>query len=239
MDIFVYSDESGVFDKVHNQYFVFGGLMFLSKTDKDNMNRKYIAAEKAIRASNRFKKSDELKASLISNKEKGKLYRSINNVEKFGIVVQQKLLNDKTFANKKTKQRYLDWVYKYAVKQKFNDLISQQKIIPKEVKRIHFFIDEHTTATNGKYELKESLEQEFKNGNMNFEYQTFHPPLFENLVAVDLHFCNSNVNTLIRASDIVANKLYYHIYSNSMENLNTRNFHVVYHPSKIPEQIRL
>ena len=44
MNIFIYSDESGVFDKVHNKYFVFGGIMFLSKDERDNFNRKYINA---------------------------------------------------------------------------------------------------------------------------------------------------------------------------------------------------
>ena len=29
MNIYIYSDESGVFDKEHNDYFVFGGLIFL------------------------------------------------------------------------------------------------------------------------------------------------------------------------------------------------------------------
>ena len=35
MDIYVYSDESGVFDSAHNSWFVFGGVMFLSKDAKD------------------------------------------------------------------------------------------------------------------------------------------------------------------------------------------------------------
>lgn len=49
MDLFIYSDESGVFDKVHNEIFVYGGLIFLSKEEKDDYNRKYLTAEKAIR----------------------------------------------------------------------------------------------------------------------------------------------------------------------------------------------
>ena len=40
MDLFIYSDESGVFDKVHNEIFVYGGLIFLSKEEKDDYNRK-------------------------------------------------------------------------------------------------------------------------------------------------------------------------------------------------------
>lgn len=31
MDLFIYSDESGVFDKAHNEIFVYGGLIFFRK----------------------------------------------------------------------------------------------------------------------------------------------------------------------------------------------------------------
>ena len=49
MDIYVYSDESGVFDVKHNDYYVYGGVMFLSKKDKDDENRKYIHLEKMLK----------------------------------------------------------------------------------------------------------------------------------------------------------------------------------------------
>ncbi len=38
MDIYIYSDESGVFDAKHNRYFVFAGTVFLSKKDKESGN---------------------------------------------------------------------------------------------------------------------------------------------------------------------------------------------------------
>lgn len=41
MNIYIYSDESGVFDKEHNDYFVFGGLILLGKEEKENWSRKY------------------------------------------------------------------------------------------------------------------------------------------------------------------------------------------------------
>ena len=77
MDVFVYSDESGVFDYVHNPYYVFGGIMFLSKASKDICARKYLKAEKDIRSAVHCP-DDEIKASNISNKYKGKLFRSAN-----------------------------------------------------------------------------------------------------------------------------------------------------------------
>ena len=39
MNIYVYSDESGVFDKEHNDYFVFGGLILLGTEDKEKWSR--------------------------------------------------------------------------------------------------------------------------------------------------------------------------------------------------------
>lgn len=50
MNIYIYSDESGVFDYLHNDIFVFGGLIFLSKEEKDIASRKYIHAESKIRS---------------------------------------------------------------------------------------------------------------------------------------------------------------------------------------------
>jgi hypothetical protein len=116
-----------------------------------------------------------LKASNISNKSKSKLYRSLNQIHKLGIVIRQQALLDSIFSNKKGKQRYLDWAFKMAVKAKFEDLISDRIIVPAEVENLNFFVDEHSTATNGLYELKESLEQEFKFGTYNFNWMTYHP----------------------------------------------------------------
>ena len=35
MEIFVYSDESGVFDVKHNKYYVYSEVIFLNKNNKD------------------------------------------------------------------------------------------------------------------------------------------------------------------------------------------------------------
>ena len=40
MNIYVYSDESGVFDKVHNDIFVFGGLIMLETSSKEEWLKK-------------------------------------------------------------------------------------------------------------------------------------------------------------------------------------------------------
>lgn len=40
MNIYIYSDESGVLDKQHNRYYVFGGLIFLSSSEPRDVFQK-------------------------------------------------------------------------------------------------------------------------------------------------------------------------------------------------------
>lgn len=209
MDIFVYSDESGVFDKIHNSIYVYGGVVFLSKDDKDDHARKYLHAERTIREINGIDSSSEIKASTSTNKDKSKLYRSLNDVIKFAVVINQTFVHDKIFADKKTKQRFLDYAFKRGIKHCLIHLIHKELIDPNDVHDLYFFADEHTTATNGKYELRESLEQEFKLGTYNYDWSIFHEPLFPKMNCVQMNFCNSANTTLVRAADIVANHVFY------------------------------
>ena len=224
MNIYLYSDESGVLDKHHNDFYIFAGLLFLSKEERDNCSRKYLAAENTIRKiEHKFRKS-EIKANTITNKSKNKLFRSLNQVHKFGIVIRQKEILDKIFQSKKSKQRYLDWAFKMAVKAKFESLIASGEIIPEEVKQLYFFVDEHTTATDGVYELRESLEEEFRYGMFGCNYTTFFPPIFPQLLEVQLKHCDSKSNILIRSADIVANKLFFMAAKNDFSGIDNRNF---------------
>lgn len=209
MNIFVYSDESGVFDKVHNDYFVFGGIICLGKSEKDDWTRKYAHVENTIRESLNLPKEKELKACFLDNKHKNSIYRSLNSCYKFGGVVLQKEILDTIFKSKKDKQRYLDYVYKISVKNAFLQMMGKNIFKPKDVENIYFYVDEHTTATNGRYELREGLEQEFKYGTYNYNYHYHFPPIFPDMKNVFLEFRNSDSTRLVRAADIVANHLYY------------------------------
>lgn len=227
MQIFVYSDESGVFDYIHNDIFVFGGVIFLSKEDKDIAARKFIAAEKSLRINGQHDKNIELKACRITPKEKSKLFRSLNQVIKFGVIIRQKRVLKEIFGDKKSKQRFLDYAYKIALKRALKHLVLENKIIPDDVENMHVFVDEHTTATNGKYELKEALEQEFKYGTFNLNYQKFFPPLFKNMKSIELHFCDSSTKTPIRAADIFANKIFYCINNDDESIYKKSNIYII------------
>ena len=218
MNLFIYSDESGVFDKKHNDIFVFGGLIFLGKEQKDNYARKYLAAERVLRQQ-KHPANEELKACKISNKEKGKLYRSMNGAIRFGVIINQKSVLNRVYQNKKDKQRYLDYAYKIGVKRALQRLINDGIIEKNKIDTIFFYNDEHSTATNGKYELREGLEQELKNGTYNMDYNRYFPPIFEKMEGIDLYFCDSSKVHLIRAADIVANRIYFMALNGDTEKL--------------------
>lgn len=228
MNIFIYSDESGVFDKEHNEYFVFAGLIYLDKSDKDIAVRKYKSVERKIRASAHTNHTGELKANSLSNKHKNSIFRSLNDTYKFAVVIKQKDIFPRIFESKKTKQRYLDYAYKRAVKNALENLCSKSFISRNDVENIFFFVDEHTTATDGKYELREGLEQELKYGTYNMDYSLFFPPVFPNMNRIELRFCNSASTPLIRAADIVANNIYHKVLSST--EINVTNLNIIYLP---------
>lgn len=231
MDIFIYSDESGVFDYKHNDYYIFGGVMFLSKNEKDISTRKYINVERTIARKERKSLSEEIKADNISYSSSSKIFRSLNQVEKFGVVVRQKFVTQQIFENKKAKQRYLDYVYKICLKRKFESLINNKQINPEEISNIYILCDEHTTATNGRYELREGLLQEFKEGTYNETYSKFFEPIFPNINTLDVHYCNSKKTTLIRAADIVANRIFKFVYKGELAKLQQKEkFNIIYQP---------
>ena len=93
-------------------------------------------------------------------------------------------------------------------------------VIGKNIDNIFVYNDEHSTATNGRYELREGLEQEFKLGTYNMQYNKFFPPLFESMQGIHLEFCDSKKVTLVRAADIVANRIYYMALNRKVENLS-------------------
>ncbi len=147
------------------------------------------------------------------------------------VILYQKSVEERIFDSKKSKQRYLDFVYKIALKRTLEELIQNGIIVPTEIENIYIYADEHTTATNGRYELREALEQEFKVGTFNFEKNLFYKPIFPDLKSVHLNFQNSESNILIRAADIIANNLFHSAITSAKFKVPEKtNTHIAYFP---------
>lgn len=229
MDLYIYSDESGTFDSRHNDYFIFGGLVCVGLEEKEKYSRMYSHVENVIKKIKKDK-YQEVKGCNTPRALKGKLFRSLNGAHKFSIIIKQKELSKDIFRDKRHKQRFLDFAYKLVVKCCIKHLIDEKIIELNNVKGMNFYCDEHSTATDGVYELKETLYNEFKIGTFNYNWNKFYEPLMPDLKEINVYFCNSKNTLLVRAADIIANKIYHLSVTNELGFAKLNNFTVFYFP---------
>ena len=77
--------------------------------------------------------------------------------------------------------------------------------------------------------MREGLLNEFKYGTFNMEWNKFFSPILPYLDDLIVKFCDSKRKTLVRAADIIANKVFYLKINNKPINTNN-NFFVTYLP---------
>lgn len=71
---------------------------------RETCSRRFKAAEKNVRLSEKIKPKTEVKACNIKPKSKNKLYRILKTEERFGVIInQKKLVKNELFSNKKSK----------------------------------------------------------------------------------------------------------------------------------------
>jgi hypothetical protein len=208
-NIFIYIDDSGVFDLKNNKYFVYAGYIFFSTEEKQQAERIYSAAEKTIRKSLDYDQSIELKSFGLSSKHKSSLFRSMNKFSRFSNIVEIKRVKKEIQSHKKHKQRFLDYTIKRTIKAAILEGANKNLFDISKKVAVRIYFDEHTTATSGLYEFKESIESELINGTFNWNFQTYYQPILIKGSCIDFKMMDSSKSTLIRASDIVANLTFY------------------------------
>lgn len=95
-----------------------------------------------------------------------------------------------------------------AYKRKLQDLIHLGMLNTDDDIHLFINIDEQPTATNGYYDLRDSIVEELQHGIISFNYGITHEKVFNGQVKVDIQYCESKHNFLIQASDILANRIW-------------------------------
>lgn len=211
--VYVFADESGTFDVDHNTFFTYGGVVILSKDAYDYSIRKYLGFESSLRENNEsYKVLDEIKASNMTLRDRKRAFKLINDkrIVKFCIVINQKKLQKEIFNSKQSKQRFLDYALKRGIKEGINTLIYRNGIKYTDIDNVQVIVDEHSTSTNGRYDLYESIVSELIDGTFNFNYQRFYPAILRHLSRsnLKLQYLDSKNHALIRLSDVIANWAY-------------------------------
>ena len=227
----IFSDESGVFDNKNYQYFVFGGLILnTKKDDMKELSARYADIEKNLKRKDIYKDLDELKAAYLSPHDRRLLFSTMRDFQKFGVVITLDKVFCKLFAEKKTKQRYQDYAYKIGIRKAFEVMIAEGKVSKDDEIRFNFIIDEHHTATNGKYELEEGLLQEFKEGSYDQTFSEYYPPLFPNTKSLSLSLADTKHKIIVRAADIIANRIYFEARNDALHKIESSNMIIINMP---------
>lgn len=206
-EVFFFFDDSGVLHKNEpSGYFVYAGYVFTSRKELESAKRKYINANKKIKE--KLGRTDELKAANLQARHKRSLYNAVRSYSSVAVAVQISRVYDHILGNKKSICRYKDYVLKRCVKAKLKNLIELGVIDRNKDIAIFVYIDEQLTATNGYYDLRDSIKEELQHGIINFDYGTTYPKIFESNVTVNIQYCDSSTNYLIQASDILANRIW-------------------------------
>lgn len=206
--VYFFFDDSGVLHKNERSgYFVYAGFVFVSRSELESAKRKYICANKNIRKETEL--DGELKASVLKNKYKRSLFNAVRQYQSLSVAVDISRVYDHILNNKKSVCRYKDYVLKRAVKEKLKNLISNGIIDKDQEIEIFIYIDEQLTATNGYYDLRDSIAEELQYGVANFDYGVVHGKVFDSNVTVHICYCESKKYYLIQASDILANRIWH------------------------------
>lgn len=204
-EIYFYLDDSGVLHSNSNeQFFVYAGYVFLSHKEKDRALCAYRRASKKVNPA----PSTELKAHGAKGKTKRYLNSILKDYESLSCIVDKHRVYSKIINSKKSIHRYKDYCLKRVAKAKLLDMLSRKVISPDVPTTLRFFIDNQPTSTDGIYNLRESIHEEFSSGIQNFDYGVFYKPIFHEQLIVTTSFCDSRKQPLIQAADMLANSLF-------------------------------
>lgn len=161
--VIFFFDDSGVLHKNEKSgYFVYAGYVFTDRNTLESAKRKYINANKKLKE--KLRRTDELKAANLEPKHKRALYNSIREYDSVDVVIDISRVYDHILSNKKSICRYKDYALKRCVKKKLNELIASGVISKDKDIKISIYMDEQLTATNGYYDLRDSIKEELQYG---------------------------------------------------------------------------
>lgn len=206
-EIFIFIDDSGVLHRnANDNIFVYAGYIFLSKKGKEAARNRYKELNKNIKQS--ISRNDELKGCNIENRHKRALFNVMRKEYSCHLKVDIDKIYDHILNNKNSIVRYKDYVLKLLIKKIISNFINNGMIDANKPLKLVISIDEQLTATDGIYDLKQSIHEELVYGIANFDYGKKFSPILYGGCDLTVSFCDSKNNYLVQASDILANRIF-------------------------------
>lgn len=206
--IYINLDDSGKLTKKEN-ICVYGGLVFLSKKEKDKFITQYRSIVKEIRCKyckNKKcnNKCPEIKNTNIKPSDKRRIMNYIKKYYTVGSIIFNQQVYNYIMDNKASKGRYLDYTLRRLIKEIVSKLIKIKVIDPYKPVKIVINIDEQTTKSNGYYSLRNGIIEDLLYGVSNFNYNSYFPPLLHDKLTLTLCYQNSSKSYVVQGADLLA-----------------------------------
>lgn len=210
-EIYINLDDSG---KLTNkeQISVYGGIIFLSKKEKDKFITQYRSIINDIKCNyctlkekeKCNKRCPEIKNTNIKSDDKRRIMNYIKKYYVAALVIKNDFVYDCIKEDKAARGRFTDYAIRRMIKEIVIMLIKNKKIDSYEPIKLIINIDQQTTKSNGYYNLKDGLFEELKYGISNYNYgSVIKPIVFANLIVV-LNYQNSGKSYVVQAADLLA-----------------------------------
>ncbi len=207
-EIYINLDDSGKLSQKENLC-VYGGLVFLSKKEKDKFITQYRKIVNEIKCGYCHhltcdKKCPEIKNTNILAKDKRWLMNYIKKYYIVALVIKNDCVYEHIKNDKAAKGRFVDYSIRRMIKEVVKTLIFKKKINPQQSLKIIINIDQQSTKSNGYYNLKDGLVEELKYGIVNYNYASHISPIIMGDLKILVTYQNSLKSYVVQAADLLA-----------------------------------
>ena len=207
-EIYINLDDSGKLT-TKEKVCVYGGIVFLSKKDKDKFITQYKSIINSIKCKYCHKAScdnlcPEIKNTNIKPTDKRRLMNYIKKYFVIALVIKNDTVYEHILSNKRAKGRFIDYALRRVIKESIKNLIKNHEVNAYQNTKLIINIDEQSTKNNGYYNLKDGLFEELKHGIANYNYGGIITPIIYGEFTLSLCYQNSTNSYVVQAADLLA-----------------------------------
>lgn len=217
-ELYINLDDSGKLTE-KEKVSTYGGIVFLSKNEKDKFITQYRSIIKEIRCSYCSicnKKCPEIKNTNIKSSDKRRIMNYLKKYYIVGLIIKNEDVYNYIKENKAAKGRFTDYAIRRFIKEIIKSLIKKEIIDPNKPLKLIINIDQQTTKSNGYYNLYNGLIEELKYGINNYNYSSKIKKIINSDLTLIIKYQNFKNSYVIQAADLIAGT----IRKTALENLD-------------------
>lgn len=208
-EIYINLDDSGKLT-TKEKISVYGGLVFLSKKEKDKFITQYRSIIDSIKCKycdnkeNCNKNCPEIKNTNIEKNDKRRIMNYIKKYYVIALVIKNDNVYEHIKESKAAKGRFVDYAIRRMIKEMIKSLIKCNSLDSNKPIKLIINIDQQSTKSNGYYNLHDGLVEELKYGIMNYNYASKINPIVFSDLDIKVSYQDSGKSYVVQAADLLA-----------------------------------